>query len=95
MRVFVIWEPVLFTDWHAPGAGAVSRVPDARVTQFWDARRALSQTIRPDHIVWDYVALFPPGARWADTFPTPQFSGAPVVRVIGDFRAHLTAALRR
>jgi len=25
VRVFVVWEPVLITDWHAPGAGAVGR----------------------------------------------------------------------
>ncbi len=90
MRVFVVWEPVLVTDWHAPGAGAVGRIPDARVTQFWDPRRALSQTIRRDHVVWDYVAIFPPGARWDETFPIPRFSGAPVVRVIDDFRRRLS-----
>lgn len=89
LRVFVVWEPVLFTDWHAPGAGAVGRVPDIRVKQFWDKPRTLSRAIRPDHIVWDYVALFPPGVRWDAAFPAPQFSGAPVVRVIDDFRRQL------
>jgi len=91
VRVFVVWEPVLFTDWHAPGAGAVGRLPDARVTQFWDPRRSLSQAIRRGPVVWDYVAIFPPGVRWLDAFPAPQFSGAPVVRVIDDFRRRLSA----
>ena len=91
VRVFVIWEPVLVTDWHAPGAGAVGRVPDARVTQFWDVRRALSGTMRRSGVVWDYVAIFPPGVRWDAVFPAPQFSGAPVVRVIDDFRRRLMA----
>jgi hypothetical protein len=91
VRVFVVWEPVLVTDWHAPGAGAVGRVPDARVTQFWDPRRALSQAIRHGHIVWDYVAIYRPGVRWGDAFPTAQFSGAPVMRVIDDFRRQLSA----
>ncbi|MGC9945897.1 MAG: hypothetical protein ABSF64_05955 [Bryobacteraceae bacterium] len=90
-RVFVVWEPVLFTDWHAPGAGAVGRIPDARVTQFWDPRRALSQAIRRGRVVWDYVAIFPAGLRWGDVFPPPQFSGAPVVRVVDDFRRQLAA----
>jgi len=89
VRVFVVWEPVLVTDWHAPGAGAVGRIPDARVTQFWDSPRALSHAIRRDHIVWDYVAIYPSGMRWSDAFPAPQFSGAPVVRVIDDFRRQL------
>jgi hypothetical protein len=91
LRVFVVWEPVLFTDWHAPGAGAVGRVPDARVTQFWDAKRTLSQAIRQGPVVWDYVALFPPGVSWDAAFPAPRFSGAPVVRVIDDFRRQLAA----
>jgi len=60
LRVFVVWEPVLITDWHAPGAGAVARIPDARVTQFWDPRRSLSQAIRRGRVVWDYVAIYPP-----------------------------------
>jgi hypothetical protein len=85
LRVFVVWEPVLITDWHAPGAGAVGRIPDARVTQFWDPRRTLSQAIRRGRVVWDYVATYPPGVRWGDTFPEAQFSGAPVVRAIDGF----------
>jgi hypothetical protein len=91
LRVFVVWEPVLITDWHAPGAGAVGRVPDSRVTQFWDQGRALSGAMRRGRVVWDYVAIFPAGVRWGDAFPAPQFSGAPVVRAIDDFRRRLSA----
>jgi len=90
LRVFVIWEPVLITDWHAPGTAAVERLPDTRVTQFWDSGRSLSQSIRHGRIVWDYVALFPAGVHWEAAYPPPQFSGAPVVRVIDDFRRRLT-----
>lgn len=89
VRVFVVWEPVLITDWHAPSAGAVGRVPDARVAQFWDPRRSLSQAIRRGRVVWDYVAVFPAGVVWASGFPAPRFSGAPVVRVIDGFRGQL------
>jgi hypothetical protein len=91
VRVFVVWEPVLVTDWHAPGAGAVGRVPDARVRQFWDPRHALSQAIRRGRVVWDFVAIYPAGVRWGDKFPAAQFAGAPVLRVIDDFRRHLSA----
>ena len=91
VRVFVVWEPVLFTDWRAPGAGTVRRIPDARVTQFWDQRRTLSQAIRRGPVVWDYVAIYPPGVRWGDAYPAAQFSGAPVVRVSDDFRRQLGA----
>jgi len=107
VRVFVVWEPVLVTDWHAPGAGAVGRVPDARVMQFWDPRRALSQEIRRaaqsnpagvlgerrlhGPVVWDFVAIYPAGMRWGEAFPAAQFAGAPVVRAIDDFRRRLGA----
>jgi len=103
--VFVVWEPVLVTDWHAPGAGAVGRIPDGRATQFWDPRHALSEEIRRaaqsnqagvlgaqrlhGRVVWDFVAIYPAGVRWADAFPAAQFAGAPVVRVIDDFRRRL------
>ena len=91
-RVFVVWEPVLVTDWHAPGAGAVGRVPDARVRQFWDPRHALSHAIRRGRVVWDYVAIYPAGVRWGDAYPAAQFSGAPVVQVVDDFRRELSAS---
>ena len=89
VRVFVVWEPVLITDWHAPGAGAVGRIPDARVAQFWDPRHALSQAIRRGRVVWDYVAIYPAGVRWGEAYPAAKFSGAPVVQVVDDFRREL------
>ena len=79
LRVFVLCEPVLVTDWHAPGAGALGRVPDSRVTQFWHPGRALSQAIGHGHVVWDFVARI-----------QPRGSGVPVVRVIGDLRLQLS-----
>jgi hypothetical protein len=107
VRVFVVWEPVLMTDWHAPGADAVARVPDARVTQFWDSQHALSAAIRrasdadPQgvlgerrlraRVVWDFVALYPAGVRWSDAWPAARFAGAPVVRVVDDFRRSITS----
>ena len=109
VRVFVVWEPVLITDWHAPGADAVGRVPDARVTQFWDPSHALSEEIRRaaqsnqsgvlgerrlrGRVVWDFVAIYPPGVRWGEAFPAARFAGAPVVRVIDDFRRQLNLLL--
>lgn len=105
LRVFVIWEPVLLTDWHAPGTAAVSRVPDARAVQFWDPQHALSAEIRRaanadprailgEHrlhanVVWDFVALYPPGVEWRDAWPAAQFAGAPVVRVIDELKRYL------
>jgi hypothetical protein len=45
--------------------------------------------------VWDFVAVYAPGFRWRESGESPVFAGAPVVKVIGDLRAQLTAALKK
>ena len=42
MRVLVVWEPVLETDWGTPGAGLTAMVGDARAVHFFDRERRLS-----------------------------------------------------
>ena len=93
VRAWVVWEPVIPTDFGPPSATTAAMVP--RATQLWDAHRALSNALRDKpwadadgEYVWDYVAVFPPGARWGDA---PSFHGAPVVQVAESLRA----ALRR
>lgn len=83
--VFTVWQPILPTDWGKPGTGALRRLSDARVRQFWDAdhrvARALEQSsqgreLQPSccfhkGIWWDLMAVFPPGAEWSETLPEP------------------------
>lgn len=85
LAVFVVWQPILATDWGKPGTGALHRLPDARVRQFWDAdhivARALEQSSQDRElqpaccfqrgIWWDLMAVYPPGAVWNDTLPEP------------------------
>ncbi len=89
IRVFVVWEPVLPTDLAPPSTAALARVPDRRVTQYWDGKRALSR-LMGEHdrasVVWDYIAVFEPGATWQDAPPKPVFSDHPVRTVIGGAR---------
>ena len=93
--MFVVWEPVLATDWAPPNRSAQARTGDPRVAQFWDRARALSTAIHAagdDRVfgqrrlkgetVWDYVAVFPPGVRWEARFPVPAYAGAPVLDII-------------
>jgi len=42
LRVFVIWEPVLETDWGTPSQALTGYVADPRVMHFWDRDRRLS-----------------------------------------------------
>jgi hypothetical protein len=91
VRAWVVWEPILRTDFGPPSADTAARVTLA--TQLWDEHRALSNSLRDKpwaeadgEYVWDYVAVFPPGARWGDS---PSFHGTPVVRVAESLRAAL------
>jgi len=48
LRVFVVWEAVRATDSIGPPRGTYARIPDRRVTQFWDRELTLSQRIVRD-----------------------------------------------
>ena len=41
--------------------------------------------------VWDFIALFPPNAHWAEEPPFPEFSGAPVVDVMEEVKSRIRA----
>jgi hypothetical protein len=43
--VFVVWEPVIATDFAPPTTGTLTRVRDRRAAQYWDHDRALSAEI--------------------------------------------------
>lgn len=80
-RVFVIWEKVIDTDRAAPGTPVLGRITDLRAAQFWDPERFVSRTLGEkdeDSIVWDWVAVYPPGVKWGGE---PLYRGRPVVKV--------------
>lgn len=86
VRVFVVWEPVLPTDLAAPSTAALARVPDPRVTQYWDRERALSHLMGEHNratVIWDYIAVYERGAVWQDAPPKPAYADHPVRNVIG------------
>ena len=85
VRVFVIWEPVLPTDFVAPSTAALARIPDARAAQYWDRKRALSHLLGEHNrstVVWDYIAVYAPGTLWQDAPLKPIYSDNPVRDVI-------------
>lgn len=96
VRVFVVWEPVLFSDWSSPSTATLGRISDTRAEQFWDKRRVVSHSMGEHDrgsIVWDYIAVYPTGAVWEEHPPNPLYEGGPVVRVIGEARSALTQDL--
>ena len=42
VRVFVVWEPVLTTDWGTPSPALTSYVRSRGTMHFWDRQRRLS-----------------------------------------------------
>lgn len=106
VRVLVVWQSILATDWASPGAATLSRVHDARARQFWDkdnlVPRQIGERIRGDSnhpepdccwendVPWDMVMLYPPGAKWDDAPPAAVFIDGPVYRV----KAQLEMALK-
>ena len=86
MRVFVVWEPVLITDFAPPSTSALARIPDLRAVQYWDRKRALSHLMGEHNrasVIWDYIAVYGPGTLWQDAPPKPVYSDHPVRDVIG------------
>jgi hypothetical protein len=96
VRPFVIWEPVLATDWTRPATPTLQRISDPRVAQFWDKERLISHAMGEHDrksIIWDYIGVYPRGGIWSDGPPEPLYHGRPVVDVTDDAIAALNKAL--
>lgn len=55
-------------------------------------RYGLADEVYEDSIVWDTVALFPPGLRWEADFPVPTYYGFPVVEAAAGLSDSLARA---
>jgi hypothetical protein len=97
IRVFVVWEPVLATDWQAPSSAALSRISDKRVRQYWDSGRLLSKAMGETgrkSVVWDQVIVYERGVIWSEAAPPRAVVRVgPVVKVVGQFVEGLHQAL--
>ncbi len=97
VRAFVVWEPVLPTDWSSPSTATLRRIPDLRVAQFWDKNRLISHSMGEHDrrsVVWDYIAVYPPGPVWHDSPPAAGYHGGTVIEVIDQARTALAQILR-
>ena len=97
LRIFVVWEPVLFTDWSSPSTATLGRISNTRARQFWDKERLISRSMGEHNrgsVVWDYIAVYPAGTTWKDRPPHPLYDGGPVVRVLNEALAALAQPMR-
>ena len=96
LRVLVVWEPILPTDWSRPDNRTLARISDRRAIQFWDEKHLVAEELRrgvkanpgqpkagccDDGFLWDLAALYPPQTRWSETPPPAVFFDGPVIRV--------------
>jgi hypothetical protein len=95
--VFAFWQPMLLTDRGAPATSTLSRLSDPRVRQFYDpdhtfAKRLLNDARAPqpvqdcckkNGILWDLMAVYPPGERWTEKLPVASIFNGTVVDVAG------------
>jgi hypothetical protein len=91
LTVFVIWEPILFSDWGRPTRAVLARISDSRALQYWDKDHAVAQQLdtqlsarqpsccRRNGVLWDVVALYPNGAQWGGL--EPVYIDGPVAKV--------------
>ena len=106
MRTFVVWEPILSTDWAPPTTFALSRIRDTRAQQYWDpdhlvAKRLATDRRSPqptedccdrDGILWDLVAVYPKGATWNDRTPVAVLFNGPVIDVKAEIESRIVAS---
>jgi len=99
VRVLVVWEPILPTDWYKPSGMVQRRVSDLRVVQFWDKGHLIAKELKQQFpssetlccqrrgILWDFATVYPPKVEW-NASPPVYFGGA-VLDVADDVRQHL------
>lgn len=88
---------MLPTDVSAPVTGTLARLADSRVRQYYDPERLLAARLAADArdpqpepgcctrdgILWDLIAIYPPGAKWTDRLPPATTFNGPIVDVTG------------
>ena len=104
-RVFIVWEPILATDFGRPTSWVMGRAPDLRVQQYWDPNHLIAKQMAADArppqpqpdccdrsgILWDLAAVYPKGAIWADRLPPATIFTGPVVDIPGAIERALSA----
>lgn len=78
LRVYAVWVQILRTDMRLAVSRATTRLPDERVSHYWDAEgdlvKAYSRILGlPDsRPAWDVYLVFDRNARWDAEPPAPD-----------------------
>jgi len=105
VRVLVVWEPVLPTDWGTPSPSLTSMVGDRRVVQFWDRERRLSSAMGGPGVVERLAKSAEVGFRMKDVIWDAAFVYPPgahwgdaaetLVAPVVEYSGNLARALAR
>lgn len=104
LRVLVVWEPILGSDWGRPTRPALARISDPRVKQFWDKNHVIAKqldlqlaTLQPsccrhEGTLWDVAALYPKGVQWGGS--QPLLIDGPVAKIEMEISRQVSESLR-
>ena len=78
MRVYAVWVPILPSDLKLSVPRATNRLPDERVSHFWDSGGELvgaySRILElGDAQAWDVYFVFDRNAQWGGEPPKPVY----------------------
>ena len=79
MRVYAVWVPILMPDSYYTVPRATSRLPDTRVSHYWDGDGTLVRdyarvlNLEEGQPAWDVYFVFDREAEWRDGVPTPDY----------------------
>ena len=78
-RVKAFWDPGRLLSGHLVGIARAK--PEGNLP--------IDPNLGDSPVVWDVVAIYPPGARWDGTIPRPAWYGNPVVEVANELAKRL------
>ena len=79
VRVYAVWASILLSDFRVAVGRATKRLPDERVSHYWDGEGELVKAygrilkLEGDDTAWDVYYVFGRDAEWKDEVPAPTF----------------------
>ena len=77
LQVYCVWVPILWGDGRVSLPQATKRLPDQRVSHYWDHEgqlvREYARVLQIDGPAWDVYLLYDRNAEWKEQPPTPTF----------------------
>jgi len=79
VRVYAVYLPILRGDAESNVTDATKRLPDERVSYFWDGKGEMAQSyasvlkLPAGYVAWDVYMVFNRDAEWKAEPPAPDY----------------------